>query len=164
MYARKPSAGSPENLRPKNWKLGETSDPNQTKSSHPSIFWMVTWVRFWFRVKFCDFFPIPDREIDGVDRLFGSSFWALQTTNSAVKLGISCYYNMNRMGWYDTIRKIHPSSSWNERHMNLFRTCLLFFGGGSIYPKGQRKKWDFLTLQLPPHTTASQVKVAQTTF
>ena len=60
-------------------------DPNQTKQ--PSIFWGVTNVSF-ERVKLCDFFPIPDRELMAMflGSIFGTSNYQLHCLSRNVLL------------------------------------------------------------------------------
>lgn len=83
-----PQNGSVEKHRPK---------PNQTK---PSIFLGVTNVSFDFGWSFGISCPKlrKGKLMAWIVYWKQAVFLALQTTNSTVKLGISCYYNMNRVG------------------------------------------------------------------
>ena len=146
MYVRKPSA-----YAPKNGSLEK--HPTQTKPNqaiHPFFGWLHMLVLISGEVLGDFFSEIPKREIDG-DSSIGSIFWHFKLPTPRSNWEFLVIPTWTGWGWYYTIRKIHPSSC-NERHM-ICSEHVCFFWGGKYISKRSTKKWDFLTLQLPPHTS-----------
>lgn len=138
-------------IRPK-MEAWRNIDPNQTKPSHPS-FWgwqmlvLISGEVLGFLV----------RNSEKEDWWRGSSigskqfFWHFKLPTPRSNWEFLVITTWTGWGWYYTIRKIHPSSC-NERHM-ICSEHVCFFWGGKYISKRSTKKWDFLTLQLPPHTS-----------